>query len=704
MASWKNHKQSKELVTQGEADFAASFEQHEIAEIIMDEFARDTRLHLAISGEWGSGKTTIARLVQQKMPENTIVAWYQPWKYQTDEVALRRTMLQSMLEAAKEGAVEVSAPGQRYFQAEDSTAWRGQLGAWFASFSLALGIAVVALLAWAGLAAWSQTSALVENLPGSGAANLVVLGSLAIAFIGQIPAFQSKSQTEPALREIDQFEKTYAELRDKLQEKERQLLVIVDDLDRCEPEHMKRVLTALATYLDTSKEPSGAVGFLAAIDESKILDALQSDGAPQGGLTSRPAKPNLIQKYFTRIVVVPPITREQTRLAVEYHSRALGLFVNRNTEQGRLTSLFFETLEANYRVIKAVMDEAAWLKRFSSVSHLKENNDVRAIVSDAVLLTRVAAIRELGDPIELRRVVDYPGVWRAQGLHAAGLPPRLLFDAPVIGDGGVDPRALIGLGQPRNQSFVITNKEQFTTDFRNGLYDIVDRSVDLYSRDTIIDFARQILKERGNHPVDSTNLMDGAFRLLDRVIGPSYKLSATQEFSDELVAKSKISAAPFTSANDPAAWVSVAAHVNPNLLKDFVIAHPYLYNGDARRLTKDRLAELAADREIPFEIYANLEEIRNDPHDAALAMRRVARICPALSSKDQSRYRRLLISILDSMDFSQDSPNPRAFDALDKSGWNQQELVSAKAMSRELLAEHQIEMVDEMVARGWPAP
>ena len=40
-----------------------------------------TPLTIGVFGTWGSGKTSLMKMVQQKLPNNYTVAWFDAWKY-----------------------------------------------------------------------------------------------------------------------------------------------------------------------------------------------------------------------------------------------------------------------------------------------------------------------------------------------------------------------------------------------------------------------------------------------------------------------------------------------------------------------------------------------------------------------------------------------------------------------------------------------
>lgn len=78
-----------------------------LADIIASPATR-TPLTIGVFGTWGSGKTSLMRMMRDKLPPNFRVAWFDAWKYEK-EATLWRALLLHVLDALK-GAVPENKP------------------------------------------------------------------------------------------------------------------------------------------------------------------------------------------------------------------------------------------------------------------------------------------------------------------------------------------------------------------------------------------------------------------------------------------------------------------------------------------------------------------------------------------------------------------------------------------------------------------
>ena len=202
-----------------------------------------TPLTIGIFGSWGSGKTSLMRMIQKGLPRSYTVMWFDAWKYtheqtlwraflltvlleierklggETDELKKLKTMLYRSLEVEKLGGVTIDA---------------ARLGGQIAKGAVQIGLSFIPPLA--------QLTKLVEELQKSSAQ------SLTEDVVETISRERSKVYLEQ-VQSLEQFQEKFSSLV-KYRIRPGRLVVFVDDLDRCLPEQAVRVLEAIKLFTD----------------------------------------------------------------------------------------------------------------------------------------------------------------------------------------------------------------------------------------------------------------------------------------------------------------------------------------------------------------------------------------------------------------------------------------------------------------------
>jgi hypothetical protein len=214
----------------------------------------DTPLTVGIFGDWGSGKTSFMRMLQEAIPAEHITVWLDAWRYTNQERSLWRALLGSVIDAlrnnvdtlvsgsAKEREIVLSelaaAETSLYRSFEYETAGRLSVN-WRGALPLALE---------AGLAFLPAGKSVYDSLR----AWLSEDGEKVASLIERERATVYKQQVQS----LDQFQDTFRSLVDRYlgpagSGPGRRLLVIfVDDLDRCLPGAALSALEALKVFLD----------------------------------------------------------------------------------------------------------------------------------------------------------------------------------------------------------------------------------------------------------------------------------------------------------------------------------------------------------------------------------------------------------------------------------------------------------------------
>src|SRR5919109_1985912 len=57
----------------------------------------NTPLTIGVFGTWGSGKTSLMRMVKKQLPDDFTIAWFDAWKYDKEETLWRAFLLNVLL-------------------------------------------------------------------------------------------------------------------------------------------------------------------------------------------------------------------------------------------------------------------------------------------------------------------------------------------------------------------------------------------------------------------------------------------------------------------------------------------------------------------------------------------------------------------------------------------------------------------------------
>ena len=287
----KQQRRVTRLVPDSPAD-ADAFGSHErvadsIAEVVQTESGGKA---IGLEGGWGSGKSTIVKLVARKLSQGKgrahKIAVFDMWSHQGDP--LRRTFLENLIKQVQRfGWVDKEQWDRRIDQLakrrrEETTRVTPRLtpqGVMFA-FSL-LSIPIGSALFGAGLSLFGSKDAselLRSVLIGLGIA-LALAPAICYGYLGVVGCWKRKRKGRASeeggwLNEIPalvtgqastesrtmvsqspdptsvEFESVFRDLLDEaLERKERKLLIVVDNLDRVEPSDALSIWSTLQTFL-----------------------------------------------------------------------------------------------------------------------------------------------------------------------------------------------------------------------------------------------------------------------------------------------------------------------------------------------------------------------------------------------------------------------------------------------------------------------
>ncbi len=271
-------------------------------------------VNIALFGPWGSGKSSIYSLMRDRIntcqPDAKVVR-YDAWKYGGQ--SLKRHFISSIADE-----LGIDDPTYASGLNENHERYTLSLGGWLRTNWKSLGLG--ALLALAVATLWLIITASVafytaDGLPFMDAINDKVTGAgtvlgliLAAAIVGP-KALESATVkvTQAAPGSDDEFAKRFSELVTKVRgrNRDRRLVVFIDELDRCAPADVVATLVDLKTFLD---QP-GCI-FVVAADRDVLETALQVVPQAKPVRESEPyySTPGaFLDKIFQHQIALPPL-------------------------------------------------------------------------------------------------------------------------------------------------------------------------------------------------------------------------------------------------------------------------------------------------------------------------------------------------------------------------------------------------------------
>ncbi|MGB9871172.1 MAG: SUMF1/EgtB/PvdO family nonheme iron enzyme [Anaerolineae bacterium] len=307
-----------------------------LADIIL---TADTPITLGIFGPWGSGKTSLMRLIAERLigqrttgHRRARTVWFNAWQYERDEAALWRALLLHVLDGLRSD--DLSEEDAR--QIED---WRMRLYADVERTEL--GSLQVDWPA-AGRAALKLG---LSFIPGPGTlAELVKLAQGNLSVVEDLVKAFRRERVEIYRRRLtflEEFQAGFAHLvREYIWSRNGLLVLFIDDLDRCLPARAVEVLETVKLYLDVP-----GCAFVIAADREVIERVVQSQ---YGAETDAPFQG---RDYLDKLVQIPfylpPLEEEQILSYIADHAPEV---------DSTCRTIFAAGLEPNPRVVKRALN------------------------------------------------------------------------------------------------------------------------------------------------------------------------------------------------------------------------------------------------------------------------------------------------------------------------------------------------------------
>lgn len=280
-------------------------------EELIDNKRTEPPLVLSINGPWGSGKTSVMRMLESRLKgtKRFHFAWFNAWQYR-DESEILPAFLRQVAEQLRRDL------GILFYLRMILIRWR------FASDgrrAFLIGTASLILLAILfGTPASSLEHS--QDLLGIFSTSLGVVGVggglwSVVRWIKpfQVPLLQlfRMGGTESVISPVEQFNKEFLVFREALAG--RKFVVFIDDLDRCAPEALVEVLKAVNLIADRT-DASGKTFFVLGFDWEFILNSIEMHFAKfteQSDIAPREFSREYLKKIVTLPVSIPEPNMDQ---------------------------------------------------------------------------------------------------------------------------------------------------------------------------------------------------------------------------------------------------------------------------------------------------------------------------------------------------------------------------------------------------------
>lgn len=296
-----------------------------LCNVIVNE--KNLPVTIGLYGDWGSGKSSVLKLLQksiekdEQLKDETIVIYFDGWAFESfDDAKL------SLIHGIVEGIYK-SRSWSDELKAGIDTAYEKAKEAVFSLRSLAWGVKNVIIPGGVALATGGA------SLPGAilkfAEENKDKLSFEAIqSFIEDV---KNENRFEKDYKAVHEFRKDFKELIKSTHAK--RVVVLIDDLDRCLPEHIIDNLEAIKLFLNVEK-----TAFVIAADKSIVSGAIQNIYSKNVLSDKEDIGRNYMEKFIQLPYNLPELSDNETTSYITL------LFA-----QSQLTAEYFDTLYEDYQ-------------------------------------------------------------------------------------------------------------------------------------------------------------------------------------------------------------------------------------------------------------------------------------------------------------------------------------------------------------------
>ena len=302
------------------------------AKILADVFHPDSKNSIGISvalfGKWGQGKSSIVEMLRDLLDKRVKIVTFNAWKSRGDSI--RRQMLLTIMKGIESPIYDKMekfvAPGIpleiRDFEIQESVKAQGKW--WFLVknekldkptliAAIASGLIFILLIIFSTIAVLSPNASDIIKIAVTLYGGIISFGVIVFRW------FQNRREkiltsAEPVsdsqrLRYPDQFQKIFIQEMLNFQKRnpDKSVVIVVDDLDRCEPNTVVEALASIR-QLGGKSDDAGEITrcrFLVPCDEKQVVLALETDGHQidkEGEQYHDYKSEELLRKFFDVII------------------------------------------------------------------------------------------------------------------------------------------------------------------------------------------------------------------------------------------------------------------------------------------------------------------------------------------------------------------------------------------------------------------
>lgn len=357
--------------------------------------AEEPPYNVALYGNWGNGKSSLARLVQRRLDDLGVpFVTVNAWKYSSQ--TFPRAFLRAILREVNTNDVSEDVLDQ--VETKQSTemksigeflngqvSWRNPLLA-----GVVLAIIAGAIARALGASPWipAVETALV-SIAGLYLKELFTLTTttntyqrLAYEWLDQFDRLFDKAASQLLARHRKQFRRQKSSPR---------IVIFVDDLDRLSPSEATSALEAIKTY--SQGKPTV---FLVACDESKIRKALERE---LGSADPSTTPTSFLDKLFQFSFRLPPYPGRNLRAyaekLVENHPEyPLNVSDGLRAHRAKILDFLIHPGVSNPRQVKALLNEFAVMYHVAAQkASTNPNSELQRLLEQPLLLAKLAVIR-----------------------------------------------------------------------------------------------------------------------------------------------------------------------------------------------------------------------------------------------------------------------------------------------------------------------